>query len=286
MSAAGELEQLTEPLAFHGEGPVWSDAWGELRYVDMLAGDLHRVDVATGAVRRDHVADVLAAIRPRAGGGMVAAVERGFALFDEDGAEHELGPLWSDAGVRMNDGGCDPDGRFYGGSMAYDNRTGAGSLYRLNADGAVSVVLSGVSISNGLAWSPDHSLAYYADTETGRVDVFDYRDGELRARRPFVRIDGALGAPDGLCVDSEGAVWVALWQGGAVHRYRPEGTLDGRVELPVTQVTACTFGGPGGDELYITTSRQDVPAGEQPEAGAVFRYRPDVRGLPVLPYAG
>jgi sugar lactone lactonase YvrE len=266
---------------------VWCDAWGELRYVDMLAGDVHRVDVASGSVARLHLADVVAAIRPRVGGGMVIGVERGFALVDGNGAVHELGTIWTDASIRMNDGGCDPDGRFYCGSMAYDMRPGAGALYRLNLDGSVTVVLSGVTISNGLAWSPDHLIAYYVDTATLRVDMFDYSlEAGLHARRPFVRIEEGCGSPDGLCVDAEGGVWVALWQGGAVRRYRPNGRLDGSLELPVTQVTACTFGGPAGDELYITTSRQDVPAGAQLQAGAVFRSRPGIRGLPVLPCAG
>jgi sugar lactone lactonase YvrE len=171
--------------------------------------------------------------------------------------------------------------------MAYDMRPGAGALYRLNLDGSVTVVLGEVTVSNGLAWSRDHSIAYYVDTATLRVDMFDYSlEAGLHARRPFIRIEDGCGAPDGLCVDAEGGVWVALWQGGAVRRYRPDGKLDGSVELPVTQVTACTFGGPAGDELYITTSRQEVPAGEQLQAGAVFRSRPGIRGLSVLPYAG
>ena len=282
-----DVEQLTEPVAFHGEGPVWCDAWAQLRYVDMLAGDVHRVDVASGSVARWHIADVVAAFRPRVGGGMVAAVERGFALVDDNGAVRELGAIWTDASIRMNEGGCDPDGRFYCGSMAYDARPGAGALYRLNLDGSVTVVLDGVTISNGLAWGPDHSVAYYVDTPTRRVDMFDYSlEAGLHARRPFIRLEDGCGSPDGLCVDSEGGVWVALWQGAAVRRYRPDGKLDGSIELPVTQVTACTFGGPAGDELYVTTSRQEVPAGEQPQAGAVFRSRPGIRGLPVLPYAG
>src|SRR5918997_396736 len=130
------VEQVTDPIAFHAEGPVWSDRWGELRWVDMLAGDVLSLG-SDGAVARRHVGTVAAALRPRRSGGAVIGVERGFALEDADGALTHLGELWTDDSVRMNEGGCDPDGRFYCGSMAYDQRPGAGALYRLDPDGSV-----------------------------------------------------------------------------------------------------------------------------------------------------
>ena len=165
LTAEVRAEQVTDPVAYHGEGPVWSDRWGGLRWVDMLAGDVLSL-AADGTVGRRHVGDVAAALRPRRGGGAVIAVERGFALEDADGTLTPLDPVWSDPGVRMNEGGCDPDGRFWCGSMAYDQRPGAAALYRLDPDGAVRRVLEGVTISNGLDWSPDGSLAYYDDTAT------------------------------------------------------------------------------------------------------------------------
>jgi sugar lactone lactonase YvrE len=247
-------EQVTGPVAYHGEGPVWSQRWGGLRWVDMLAGDVLSLD-ADGTVGRRHVGTIAAALRPRVGGGAVIAVERGFALEDSGGAVTHLDPVWTDASVRMNEGGCDPDGRFWCGSMAYDKRPGGAALYRLDPDGSAHRMLDGVTISNGLEWSPDGSLAYYDDTATGRVDVFDYdRDAGLTGRRPFVRLaDGQR--PDGLTVDADGGVWVALNGSGVVHRYRPDGVLDGVVEVGAAKVTACTFGGPDLDQLYITTSR-------------------------------
>jgi sugar lactone lactonase YvrE len=280
-------EQFSEPLAFHGEGPVWAEAWAGLRFVDMLAGDILSLDGDGAPLDRLHVGSVAGAFRPRQAGGMVVAVERGFALVDAEGDVDTLPELWDDPGVRMNEGATDPDGRFYCGSMAYDMTPGAGALYRLEPDGAVDVVVRAVTCSNGLAWTPDRRTAYYVDSLTHRIDRFDYdAEAGLTGRRPFATTPEEHGLPDGLTVDREGGVWVAFYGGSAVRRFDPGGALDAVLELPVTQVTACTFGGPDLDELYITTSRESVPDGEQPQAGSVFVARPGVAGLPVVPFAG
>jgi sugar lactone lactonase YvrE len=277
--------QVTDAVAYHAEGPVWSAGWGGLRWVDMLAGDVLSLE-SDGTVQRSHVGTVAAALRPRRGGGAVIAVERGFALQDADGTRTDLDPVWDDRSIRMNEGGCDPDGRFWCGSVAYDQRTGAAALYRLDADHSVRRILDGVTISNGLDWSPDGSLAYYDDTATHRIDVFDYdaRTG-LTGRRPFVVLtDGDH--PDGLTVDAEGGVWVALNGSGVVHRYTPAGVLDEVVELPTAQVTACTFGGPDLDQLFITTSREGMGPDDDPIAGSLFRADIGVPGLPVREFGG
>jgi sugar lactone lactonase YvrE len=280
-----QAEQVTGPVTQHGEGPVWSPRWGGLRWVDMLAGDVLTLTV-DGAVTRRHVGTVVAAVRPRRDGGAVLAVERGFALEAPDGTLTVLDPVWTDDGVRMNEGGCDPDGRFWCGSMAYDQAPGAAAMYRLEPDGSVRVAFEGVTVSNGLEWSPDGSLAYYDDTATHRVDVFDYDSAAgLTGRRPFVTLPDD-GNPDGLTVDAEGGVWVALHGGGAVHRYDPDGRLDAVIDVPTGQVTACTFGGPQRDQLFITTSRQGLRPDEDPPAGSLFRVDPGVRGLPVREFAG
>lgn len=276
-------EQVTDAVAYHGEGPVWSERWGGLRWVDMLAGDVLSLG-AGGSVARRHVAGVAAALRPRRRGGAVLGIQRGFALEDADGTVTALDEVWGDRNVRMNEGACDPDGRFYCGSMAYDKRPGAATLYRLDADRSVHVVLESVTISNGLDWSPDGSLAYYNDTDTHRIDIFDYEtDTGLGGRRPFVDTEGR---PDGLTVDAEGGVWVAMSGGGEVRRYTADGVLDAVVELPVTKVTACAFGGSHLDELFITTSREGLGPGEQPQAGSLFRATVGVIGLPVREFAG
>jgi sugar lactone lactonase YvrE len=281
-----KAEQVTDAVAYHGEGPVWSARWGGLRWVDMLAGDVLSL-LPDGGVERRHVGTVAAALRPRSAGGAVIGVERGFALEEPDGSLTPLPELWRSADLRMNEGGCDPDGRFYCGSMAYDRRPGGGSLYRLDPDGETRVILEGVTISNGLDWSPDGSRAYYNDTETLRVDLFDYEaDAGLRNRRPFVRLTPGDGRPDGLTVDAEGGVWVALNQSGTVRRFTPEGRLDAVVEVGPRQVTACAFGGERLDELYLTTSRENLPPDEEPLAGALFRAEVGVRGMPVREFAG
>ncbi|MBT1184877.1 SMP-30/gluconolactonase/LRE family protein [Streptomyces sp. CJ_13] len=234
------------------------------------------------------VGDVAAAVRPRREGGAVLGVERGFALEDADGTLTRLPALWGDdRGIRMNEGGCDPEGRFYCGSMAYDKRPGAGALYRLAADGSVTVVLTGATVSNGLEWSPDGTLAYYNDTPTHRIAVFDYDpEAGLTGQRTFVAIPAGAGRSDGLTVDAQGGVWVALNNGGAVRSYSSAAVLDEVVELPARKVTACTFGGPRLDELFITTSREDLEPTEDPLAGSLFRARAGVAGLPVREFAG
>jgi sugar lactone lactonase YvrE len=252
----------------------------------MLAGDVLSL-AADGAIGRRHVGNVAAVIRPRRQGGAVIGVERGFALEEADGTLTHLRELWSDNSVRMNEGGCDPDGRFYCGSMAYDQRPGAGALYRLDPDGSVRAVLEKVTISNGLEWSPDGSRAYYNDTPTHRIDVFDY-DGEsgLTGRRSFAEVAAEAGGPDGLTVDEEGGVWVALYGGGVVRRYTPDGVLDEVIEVAAKKVTACTFGGADLDQLFITTSREGLEPGEDPLAGSLFRAVVGIAGLPVREFAG
>jgi sugar lactone lactonase YvrE len=279
-------EQITDPIAFHGEGPVWSDRWGGLRWVDMLAGDVLSLGV-DGGIERRHVGTIAAAIRPRQQGGAVIGIENGFALEDADGTLRPLPPLWLHDRVRMNEGACDPDGGFYCGSMSYDREPGAGTLYRLDPDTSVHVIVEGVTISNGLDWSPDGSNAYYVDTETSRVDVFDYDAGEgLTARRTFAVIEREDGRPDGLTVDAGGGVWVALNRGGAVHHYTSDGVLESIVEVPVRKVTACTFGGDSLDQLFITTSREGLQPEDEPEAGSLYRADVGVTGQPVREFAG
>lgn len=280
-----KAEQFTDPLAFHGEGPMWWPERNRLSWVDMLRGDVLSCALDGDAIERRHVGSVAAFTRARRDGGWVVATEREILRSPTlDGPLTAMGEQWSDPAVRMNEGGCDPWGNLWFGSMAYDQTPGAGRLYRMSPDGQVSVVFEHVTISNGLDWHPDGSRAFYNDTPTGQIDTFDFDGSAVTNRRRFARVDG--GGPDGLCVDSEGGVWTAVWGGSAVHHYSPAGQLDGVVDVPAVNVSACTLGGPALQTLFITTSRQGLAADDGSPAGAVFRTEVGVAGQPGRAFAG
>lgn len=280
-------EAITDPCCHHGEGPVWHAAWPGLRWVDMFAGDVLTLDHATGGVTRDHVGEVAAVVRPRLSGGAILALERGFAFAHDDLTNlFPFEPLWTDSTLRMNDGGCAPDGSFFCGSMKTNEAPDEGSLFRLDPAGEVTIAVPEATVSNGFAFSPDGATAYYVDTPTQRVDAFDYRGYQLQRRRTVIRIDPAAGAPDGIAVDSNGDIWVAMYNGGAVRHYTAGGELVAVHEIPAPRVTACAFGGANLDELYVTTSQVDTDLDEYPQAGSVFRISGVGPGLPVLPYGG
>jgi sugar lactone lactonase YvrE len=202
----------------------------------------------------------------------------------------------ADGGTRMNDGGCDAAGRFYAGTMAFDEREGAGTLYRLDLDGTVTTVREDLTVSNGLGWSPDGRTAYLADSGPGLVWAFDVDPGSgaFTGDRVLLDFSGPAGADtdgvaDGLTVDDEGCLWTALWGGGQVRRWSPEGELLAVVDVPVRQTTSCAFAGPGRDLLVISTSQQgmgEAARAAQPDAGRLFTVRPGVTGPAANPYRG
>ena len=278
-------ENVTGPIAHHAEAPIWWPGWGGLRWVDGDAGDL--LTLRSDGVTRQHIDDeYLAFARPRTQGGLVAVGARTLYLADDvDGEVRAATSLFDDTSVRMNDGCCDPRGRLLAGSMAYDSTPGAASLLRVDAELGITTVLPHVTVSNGVGFAPDGRRAYYVDTETGRIDVFDVADGDLRGRRSFATIAEDDGSPDGLTIAADGSVWVALWGGSAVRGYDASGHLIATIDLPVPQVSACTFGDDDLGTLYITTSAQGLPADHGTEAGSVFAVRPGAHGIPVLPFA-
>lgn len=281
--------RVTDRCTFHGEGVFWDERGGRVLLVDMLAGAV--VELGPDLVPQRHeYGGIAAVVRSRASGGFVLAVERGFRFLDErleptgDGVD-----VFDDASIRMNEGGVDPQGRLHVGTMAYDVAEGRGTVYRLDADRAVTPVLTGVTISNGLQWSADGGTAFYVDTPTDHVwrFRFDQATGTFHDREPFIDLGDVEGHPDGMAIDEHGGLWVAMYGGWAVRRFDPDGTPAEVVELPTRDVTCATFGGADRSTLYITTSRDgwgDEHA--EPEAGSVFALETDVRGAHQHAYAG
>jgi sugar lactone lactonase YvrE len=278
-------ELVLDARAELGEGAVWDAGAARLLWVDIMRGRVHRFDPASGASETCEVGRPVGAAVPAADGSLVVATSDGFARLNfESGALTAIADVEKDRiDTRMNDGACDPAGRLWAGTMALDERRGAGALYRLDPDGRVKTMVTDVSISNGIGWSANARRMFYIDSPTQCIDLFDFdlASGEIENRRTFARIPAYDGSPDGLAVDVEDHVWVALWGGGRLHRYAPDGSLDRIVRLPVTYPTRCAFGGPGLDELYITSASIKLTPDQrvkEPHAGGIFRVRPGVRG--------
>lgn len=286
-----EIELVVDAKATVGEGPVWHD--GAVWWVDIVAGEVHRYDPATGGDETFELGQEVGALVPRASGGFVLAVRDGFAAWDGPGAALELlAPVERDnPDNRMNDGKCDRAGRFWASTMEHGGKEGQGSLYRLDPDLTVTSHLDGLAIGNGLAWSADDERLYYIDSLTGGIDVldFDLEAGRIANRTQLVKIGADQGLPDGMTIDSEGCLWVAMFNGGCVRRYTPAGSLDRTIELPVTNVTCCAFGGDDLGDLYITTATNGLDEEQlaaEPQAGGLFVTRPGATGTAPFPFRG
>ncbi len=274
-----------------GEGPHWNASTARLTYVDIDAGTLHELDPSTGAVVATSVEPPISFAVPVAGsGGRVCGTGGDLTLLDAGDAP--LGTLAVErgrAGNRMNDGKADPAGRLWFGSMSLTRATGAAAFYRLDADGLATIDGS-VTISNGLDWDLEHRRMYYIDSPRQRIDRFDFdvASGAVENRRAFAEIDPADGLPDGLTVDADGGVWVALFGGGAVRRYDPDGALVEAVAVPASCPTCPAFGGADLSTLFVTTSRHrlsEAQRAEQPLAGALLVVDAGVRGRAGNPVA-
>ena len=286
-----KYEVAVPPAAQLGEGPRWDAATDTLLWVDILGRRVHRYDPATGVDAAWAAPGLVSLALPRRGGGVVVGLPGGLYLLD-DLAGAPLVSLEADVlANRTNDGACDARGRLWVGTMALDERSPSAALYRVDADLRVTRMLAGTTISNGLGWSPDGARFYFIDSPTRRVDVFacDAETGALGERRPLVTVDVDGAVPDGMAVDAEGCLWVALHGGWGLNRYTAEGELLDEVRLPVAKVTSCCFGGPELRHLYVTTRREslsDAELAQQPLAGALLRLDLGVAGLPTYAFAG
>ena len=283
-------ERLTQPVTYHGEGPFWDSRTGRLLLMDVLASTIVAID-SNGALRRYPVPSKAATvIRRRAGMGFVIGTEHGLAVADNELTTFvHLGKVVDDPTVRTNDGAA----THWAGSSSEQCLTTQSQLVEpstVTADPQdTKVLLAPVSISNGVQWSADGQRVYYIDSPTRRVDVFDFdlQTGAWSNRRTHIVIETAGGFPDGMAIDQEGGLWIALWGAGAVNRYDVSGRLIESITVPgVSQVSSCAFGGSDGSILYISTSRQDLPTGHEPDAGAVFAIETSVRGAALAEFAG
>lgn len=281
------LEVAVQAQATLGEGPTWDAAKARLIWIDILGSRVHTYDPATGRRTVMATEQHVGAAKPRAGGGLVLNLRDGVALYDGPATgfrwlHHDPTP-----GRRANDAAVAPDGSLWVGTMRYDEAAGGGTLSRVTADGTAEVVLPDVAVSNGTGWSPDGRLMYYIDSPTRRIDVFDVSaDGRrVTDRRQFALIEEGAGWPDGLTVDADGCVWVALWDGGAVRRYTPAGTLDRTITLPTVRPTACAFGGPDLTDLYITTARTGLSS-PHPMSGSLLVVPAAGKGVAQPAFAG
>ena len=252
------------------EGPRWDAAARRLLWVDIEGRKLHVLE--GGEDRAIALEAMVGAATPTSSGAVLVALADRLALVDlADESVRTLVRLPHGPGLRSNDGACDAAGRFWIGTMALDETPGAGALYRY--DGRLERVLDAVTLSNGIGWTRDDTRMYYIDSPVQRVDLFDFElaSGRVDDRRPFVSIDESDGIPDGLTVDDEGGVWVALYGGSCVHRYDESGRLDAVLEVPAENVTSCCFGGDDGRSLFVTTAAPD---------GNVYVTQPGVSGPP------
>lgn len=274
----------------------WNDDSGELAWVDVHRGRLYVAPVTHAGLGRVEVHDVGGPLTtvfplPDPADGWLVGHGQGLAALDRSGALRELATpeRQRPAHTRVNDGACDADGRLWLGSMEYAGAPDCGCLYRVDLDGCLTAVLAPTTISNGIAWSPDGSTMYFVDSGAGTVTAFDYDAGELRHPRVVVRVDDDHGVPDGMCVDDDGCLWIAIWDAGEVRRHAPDGSLLARVQTPTQRPSCCTFGGPDRDVLYITSARVGLTETElsfQAHAGCLLAVDVGTTGPGAHPYRG
>lgn len=291
-SAGGAVACTTEQARL-GEGVRWDARRGELLRVDILAGRVYREQVrddgALVAVSAYELPWPVGMIAPvEADGGWLLGAGRGFVHLAPDGTHRTVAEV-SPPGTRMNDGSCDPQGRFWAGTLADDHHTGGGSLYRLDRTGRTELMLDGLTIANGIGWSTDGRTMYLVDSGPRVVHAFSFDPdrGTISQGRVLVTVTEDVGSPDGMTVDAAGDLWVAIYGGGRVHRYSPEGVLREVRTVPAQQSTCCAFAGPGLNRLFVTTATEgwtDDERRAEPSAGLVYRLDTDSIGTPAAPF--
>jgi sugar lactone lactonase YvrE len=283
-----EIDVLDDRHSDLGEGPIWDERTGDVVWVDIIGCAVHTHRLADAAQRTLTTPTAVGAVIPRAqpGEGWLVLLEDGPALLAENGSVDALGTFAEAGGrapttaTRANDAKCDPRGRCWCGTMAWNQSPQQGALYRLDPGARVPTrILDDVTISNGLAWSSDARTMYFIDTTTKCISTFDYDldSATIANRRTLVEAPEADGWPDGMAIDADDCLWVAFWGGGAVRRYMPDGRLDRVVTFPCAQITSCAFVGPALDQLVVTSASHGL-AEPEPLAGSTFVLDPGVTG--------
>ena len=287
------LDLLENAMALLGEGPSWDDKRNLLYWVDIVGCKVHIFDPKSGKSTVVQLDDYVSCIVPWNSNAMITQRHGFYSLELDTGAVSPIATLETDLNEnRFNDGKCDPSGRFWAGTMNMDEKRATGSLYCLERNRSIRRALKGLTISNGLGWSPDSKEMFHIDTPTGKVISYEYdlQTGRLGTKRVAVDFTGQNGVPDGMAVDSDGMLWIAHWGGSAISRWDPgTGKMAELLNLPVSQVTSCCFGGERLDELYITSARSGLSeqqAALEPSAGGLFRVRVRVPGMPTNAYSG
>ncbi len=282
-----EVRLILDAKALLGEGSIWHPLENKLYWIDIDGKLLHIYDPLTNTNQQHYSGARIGTVVHVRSGGALVALQNGIHKIDTKTGEFTfiINPL-NDPAIRFNDGKCDPSGRFWVGTLALDSRKGVGVLYRFDPDGSIHLMLENITISNGIVWSADKKIMYYIDTPTQVVQGFDYDDetGQISNGRVVVRIPKEEGAPDGMAIDNEGKLWIALWGGGAVGRFDPlTGKMLDKVNVPAPNVTSCAFGGKDFKTLYITTARKSMSEEEFknfPLSGGLFAVEPGAQGVP------
>jgi sugar lactone lactonase YvrE len=285
---------VLDARAMLGEGAIWHPVNKQLYWVDIEGKALHCFDPATNEDKQFAVGSRIGTVVPVRSGGALVALQSGIHSINMKTGKLTFiaNPLPDTINLRFNDGKCDPSGRFWVGTLALDSRKKGAMLYRMNKDKSIRVMLDSVTISNGIVWTADKKTMYYNDTPTGTIQAFDYNDkeGTISNGRVVVRIPKGGGGPDGMTIDADGNLWVALWGSGTVGKYNPHtGELLQRIIVPAPNVSSCAFGGKNFETLYITTARawmSQEKLQQFPLSGGLFSVKPGVRGVPATFYKG
>ncbi len=280
-----EIRLETDAKAALGEGPYWDDRDQKLYWVDIEGQAIHCFDPRLGVDACFGLDQMVGAVALDQAGRIICGVERGVACLDPESFQIvRLIPIESDiAENRMNEGKCDPHGRFFTGTMSKSIRPLQGALYRVDSDFSVQKLFGEVSISNGLDWTQDGKTMYYIDTLLRRVDAFDYNamTGEISNRRPQFDLSTMSGMPDGMTLDAAGNLWIAFWGASLVRCLNPDGIVLKEISLPVSQVSSLCFGGAELTTLYITSARTGLSESQlarEPLAGGLFSIPTPIRG--------